>query len=381
LRLIVRTYSNELPSRCFLVFGVEEIEFTTSYCGGFIDATIKLNRIPGVNYTDIGFNYHLEIVADDGDVVWEGSIFGIQPSASGDYTYEVTAIGYSWLMDGVKSLWQPSYTSNTDVGQIIRAGVSAYAPGIILSTITVPDTSRLITYTPENAASVLSHLDELVKYGNTTNTLLQWQIWNGRKLYVQPRPAVAEPAYTTTLKEADSYSTGLNAETFYTQVTVKYRDYLETKTITRSNSTMQQRYGTVFGSSDPTATVVNYVREPSIVDVTNHGIITASQAGYIADTMLAHYSSDGIRFVASSISLNDNSRIFDYKSGMQIPLSKVRAGQVVSITDMNQAPMFIGQTRFSYSDNKSRIELTSDASQSADDLLGGLLNITQAEPE
>jgi hypothetical protein len=395
MKLSVKTFNNEPTARCYILQDVESIEFTTANPGGYIDATVTLNRKSVGSYLSVGYNYHVQITDSSGDVCWEGRIHEIPRSNSAGDSFSFKAVGYYANLADLSSIWLPYYPDPTELATIILEGIngtvarngygsmSAGAPALIATASSVPSTGNLVIYTPDKPSSVREHLDALLsKYGDSLNTTLYWQVWNNRTFYLFSRPNNLTPYYSTYLAQADSYQMGLSSDNFYTRVTVAYKDYYDTLYATANNTAMQTKYASRFGTTDNTFTSVPFIREPPIVDITGHGIVSSAQAMGVANTLLNRYSSEGVRIFASSATFSaPNLPILD-SSKQPVPLHKIQAGRMVLWKDLvgasifsnnYQSTMLIGQTKYTLKDDKETIQIDSEGSRSLDNLLNNMM--------
>ncbi|NWJ46481.1 MAG: hypothetical protein HXX08_11430 [Chloroflexi bacterium] len=389
--LTVVTFDNQAPSKAYALTDVLDIEFTTAALGGFVDATITLGRQPGRAYLGIAYNYHTLILAPGGEVIFEGRIHALPQSIQngGSSTYQITVSGYLINLNE-QDTWIPAYTTATDIATIMLAGISGYAPMLNASSATVPATGTSVLYKTDNTASIRAHLDTLIKYGSSGNQELLWQVWNNRTFYLTPRPLVTSPYYESSVRMVDSCDLGINGDAFMTRVTVKYKTDTGVTTYTKDATSIagvnwQSRYATTFGSSNPSASSVNLVRAPGIVDLTNEGIITDAQAQQIATTVMTRYAQNGVQTTATHLIFRRPDAIRDYRSGAIYPLHKVRAGQWLMIRDLlgadsslapGQAGIFVIATKYTMSTRS--LEITGEYGQNIEHLLSRLLSSTKA---
>jgi hypothetical protein len=368
MELTIKTFNTEIPSRPFTLQDVQSFNFSVGATGGYLEANITLYRTVGKSYVDIDFNYHLQIIDKVGFVWWEGRVHSLPQSGS----YQIKAVGYYANLADQTSIWLPYYPDKTELATIILEGINgtvarngysamaAGAPMLVADSTSVPATGTTIIYTPDRASSVREHLDELLsKYGSSTNTTLYFQVLNNRTFYLKSRSAITAPFYSASLTDAESYQIGLNADGFYTRVSVRYKEYYEELIVTSNNTDMQAKYGSTFGSPDPAAIRIPYIREPAIVDITSHGIIDATQAQVVADTLLARYSNEGVRMAASTATFRVKDSILVDGSNQVAPLYSVQPCQMVlwkDVAGLNQlysnfqSVMFIGQTTYNAND-------------------------------
>jgi hypothetical protein len=395
MKLTVKTYNNEPYSRCFILYDVESIEFSTAALGGYIDATITLSRMASRSYLAIFFNYHVTISDGSGISCWEGRIHSIPQKVGDSGSYSFTAVGYYANLADMSSTWLPYYPVATELSTIILEGIngtvarngfnamSAGAPALVATSTTVGSTGTSLVYTPGKASSVREHLDELVsKYGNSTNTTLYWQVYNNRVFSMGSRPSTLAPAYSSNLSRAASSDIGLNADSFYNRVSVVYKDYYDNLTVTIDNTAMQNMYAARFGQTNYSINPVPFIREAPIVDITNHGVVTAAQALVVANTLLNRYSGEGIRTSTSIASFVSDGSISLEKTNQPMPMHLVRAGNMLLWEDVAasgstyynyQSTMFIGKTRYTLNAQGESLELQAEDNQSLDNLLGAVL--------
>jgi hypothetical protein len=392
MSVTVQTYNNDIPSRCFILFDVVSVEYTTNVIGGFIDATIELLRRPGRSYQSLGYNYHLVIKSRNGRTVWEGRVSELpQGSSDGKDNYTVKAEGYYANLSDRVSAWKPYYNDGAnpptlyDIAQIIRDGVNGYATYLVIDTSTAPNVGRAIKFIPDNAASVRSHIDELMSYGNSSDYNLSWQVWEGRKLYLSVRQSIQNMVkYKARVKQAKSYNLGLSSDVFFNLVTVKYTDSISktVKTVQVQNTSMQNKYATSFGSSNPAATRSALVREAPVIDITSHGEITQTQATMVANTLLQKYSSDGVRLISSDVTYDRPGSIKNYTSNQSSSFCNIRANNAITFSDLSGfqpsesvkiSSMFIGQTTYRWDGKKETITFQSENSRSPEEILTTVL--------
>ncbi len=85
-----------------------------------------------MGYTDIAFNYHIEIYSFDWDKIWEGRIHAIlQNSSNSAYAFSVVAVGYMANLTDKTDVGL-SYTTPTELGTIIHDALVANCPMLVV---------------------------------------------------------------------------------------------------------------------------------------------------------------------------------------------------------------------------------------------------------
>jgi hypothetical protein len=238
---------------------------------------------------------------------------------------------------------------------------------------------------------VRSHLNEILKYGDSNNNILTWQVWQDRTFYLGPRTSLSAPTYEINLSDCDTVDMGINSDNFYTRVTVQYRNAFDTvrTTVTLGDSIVNfipdysLIYASSFGSPDATSVAIPFIREPEIIDITSHGVITDAQAQLVAKSLLNSYAANGVRLSSSNITISKQNSITYKSTGTFIDLAKTRGGEVILIKDLSgsdtnfvqeQASMYIVQTSVTYDENNLSLTLSGETQISSDAMLSAMLS-------
>lgn len=351
----VRTYDNNIPAVCRTLRDVVMIDWTKNAMGGPVSAVVKLNRKVGQTYIDVAFGYYVEVVWEDGDVVWQGTLNTMPETLSDTGTFDIGLVGDLFLLSALQGTWNPNYPNPTELRTIITDGITASAPGISFSTTSFPNTGTSVIYTPDNVSSVKNHLDELIKYGDSNTKSLFWQVIN-RVFYVFKRPyPLTVYDYKVDIMSCAQVDLGNNGDTFYTRTSVRWKDANNVHISPYNNTAMQTKYGMSFGTNNPSGTRLAYIREPTIIDITGHGALTQAQADNVGNTLLNRYSSDGVRVTASKITVTDGAAVRDFNSSQIINLSKILPAKVLMLANIpgsngaigpTSSAMFIGQVHY-----------------------------------
>lgn len=391
----VRTYNNQMPAICNTLENVQSVQFVIGATGGHLSANIEVYQGGLQLFRAIWAGYKIEIVDEFGDVVWEGVITSIPITLSESGNMIVNAVGFLYLLSAITGTWLPNYPASTGLKTMITDGLTLAAPGISWDLTTFPNTGVSAIYTPGNTASPRSHIDELIKYGDSSNRGLFWQILNDRKFWVFSRPTpLTTYDYNINFTNCSEADLGISLDNFYTRVSIRWRDATTTYITPFNNLAMQTLYGQSLGSNDPAGTRLPYIREPDPIDISGHGVLTLAQATQIGNTLKNKYSNDGVRITASKIIIIDGQAVRNANNGAIVNLSKVRPAKNILLADIpgssgnlgpSSASMFVGQTQFTESYDSSggvsqSLEITGEDVVVPANLLAALIAQLPKEP-
>lgn len=389
IRVTPIIYTNAAKSEPQVIHDYEEVEVENEHDAGFGLARLKLGRQARSNPLNLVHNGHFELRGPYDEIIFEGAYQDSEgdPSASNS-GYDVSAVGYKNRLGFKKSAWLPSYPSVTDIASIIRDGINTYVPELVVTTETCPNTGKTIVYEPEGqASSVSEHLAALKSYGSTNFRPLKFFVWEGRKFYLKEKPALNNPSYTVSGEFCTGSGIKTNAENFFTKLSVRYSGLLENliETVNDTDLGLNWRdiYASFFGSYNPAAVGVQFIREADIVDITSHGRISDTQAREVGKTLLNNVCGEGIRTVIQQVNIKDHQAVRYSHNNQVCPLYLIRPGFVLNMTNMGAASqatsleetnIYIAKTNWKLTNKGQELTLTSDDGQDSEDFLSNLLS-------
>lgn len=329
-------FTKGTPQRPKVVRDVLELTYETSMLGGYITASMRLGRKPGIAYPEIDYRNHVEIRTFDGDKVWEGYIAAFpQQVDSTSLSFQVDCRGYVDDMNNNAS-WKPYYpaapvAAPADIATIVLAGIQGYCPTLVATSGTVPATGLTATYAPDNLNTPKAHIDNLIKYGNSSNQQLYYQVWNDRVFYLTARPAYTSPLYSTVVGNISRMDMGYNGDNYFNQVYLKYKGTSDVLYYPLGVAAEQVKYASTFGSPNAAAVAVTFLKSSNVIDLTNMGEMTDAQVASIAQTLLNKFSRLAIQ--ASGFSFDKRGAVsYNYCGPMSS--AKVRAGNWIWVSDL-----------------------------------------------